>query len=412
MKFKGAPHPGQRAARNRHIGLARLFAAVLPVIIPVLGLPASSAHGQIPRELNSLSIEDLAQIEVTSVSKRAQPLSEAPAAIYVIDSEDIRRSAANSLPEALRLAPNLQVQQIDARQYGIAARGFNGYETSNKLLALIDGRSIYTTFHAGVFWELREPLLEDIDRIEVVSGPGGTLWGPNAVNGVINIISMSAIDTQGVLLRATAGARERTAAVRYGGALGDSGGFRIYATASDRDGLPTAAPRVRIDGGRGFTGGFRADWGGDADAFMVQGEIFHQDLDFDGENRGHHLLARWSHDFSGGSAMQVQAYYDSVRTDNPIASDRLDNFDLSAQHDVSVGSHHIVYGAGVRATSDSFTNKLGGFQLDPRSRTLWLGNVFVQDTITVDETFDVIAGLKLERTSFTGLEFLPNLRLA
>jgi len=389
-----------------------LLAPVLPAICALSGIAEAHDLARPPSTLNSLSIEDLTEIEVTSVSKRAELLAEAPAAIYVIGSEDIRRSAANSLPEALRLAPNLQVQQIDARQYAISARGFNGYETSNKLLALIDGRSIYTPFHAGVFWDLREPLLEDIDRIEVVSGPGGTLWGPNAVNGVINIMSKSAVDTQGVLIRATAGARERTAALRYGGALGESSGFRIYANASDREGLPNAGGRTRVDGGQGIAAGFRADWGDEANAFTAQGEYFDQDLDFSGRNHGHNLLARWTHGFSNGSSLQIQAYYDSVRSDTPILSDGLDSFDLSAQHDVVIGSHHLVYGAGVRATSDRFTNKLGGFQLVPRSRTLWLGNFFVQDTIALNEALDVIAGLKIERTSFTGLELLPNLRLA
>lgn len=387
-------------------------APAAPFICALVAIVGSPSFAQSPSELSGLSIEDLAQIEVTSVSKRAEPLNEAPAAIYVIGSEDIRRSAATSLPEALRLAPNLQVQQIDARQYAIAARGFNGYETSNKLLALVDGRSIYTTFHAGIFWDLREPILEDIDRIEVVSGPGGTLWGPNAVNGVININSKSALDTRGVLLRATAGADERTAVLRYGGTLGEDGGFRVYASGSDRDGLPTANGRARADGGRAITAGFRADWGGDADAFMAQGEIFDQDLDNSGNNRGHHILARWTHGFESGSSFQVQAYYDSVESHNPIVSDSLDNFDLSAQHDMMFGRHRLVYGAGLRVTRDDFTNKLGGFQLVPRARTLWLGNFFVQDMVAMGEAVDLIAGLKVERTSFTGIELLPNVRLA
>jgi iron complex outermembrane recepter protein len=388
-------------------------AAVPAMVIALLAVAASPSWAQPEPELSSLSIEDLAEIEVTSVSKRAEPLSEAPAAIFVIGGEDIRRSGVGSLPEALRLAPNLQVQQIDARQYAIAARGFNGYETSNKLLALIDGRSIYTTLHAGIFWDLYEPVLEDLERIEVVSGPGGTLWGPNAVNGVINIISKSAVDTQGALIRATAGSRDRTAMIRYGGMLGESGAFRVYASGSDREGLPTASGRVRSDGGRGLTAGFRADWAGDTDAFMAQGEYFEQDLDAGGNNRGHHLLARWVHDFDSGSALQVQAYYDNVERD-VIAGvfDALRNFDLSAQQNIALGRHLLVLGGGLRLTHDRFINQLNPFVLNPPSRNLWLGNFFVQDTVALAEALDLIAGLKVERTSFTGIELLPNARLA
>jgi iron complex outermembrane receptor protein len=378
--------------------------------LALLGL--SPAAAQAPADLGSLSIEDLASIEVTSVSKRSQPLSEAPAAIYVIGSEDIRRSAATSLAEVLRLAPNLQVQQIDARQYAISARGFNGYETSNKLLGLIDGRTIYTTLHAGIFWDLHEPVLEDLDQIEVVSGPGGTLWGPNAVNGVINIVTKSALDTQGALVRATAGVRERTGALRYGGALGDSGGYRLYASLADREGLPDGAGFPNPDGTRGYQLGFRADWGGEASRFMAQGELFDQDLGLSVSNQGHHLLARWDRDFSDRSALQVQAYYDSFKRRFPGVLDTLDNFDLSVQQNLTLGRHRMVFGGGLRLTHDTFINQLNPFVLDPPSRHLWLGNLFVQDTIALSDQLDLIAGLKLERSSFTGTEFLPNIRVA
>jgi iron complex outermembrane receptor protein len=371
------------------------------------------AAAQLPTDLNSLSIEDLAQIEVTSVSKRAEPLSEAPAAIYVISSEDISRSTATSLPEVLRLAPNLLVQRIDAHQYSIGARGFNGYETSNKLLGMIDGRTLYSPFHAGIFWDLREPMVEDLDRIEVISGPGGTLWGPNAVNGVINIISKSALDTQGGIARLTAGARERSGAVRYGGTLGDAGGFRIYANGLEREGAPAGAGAETDDSTRGFSVGFRADWVGDTNDFTLQGDYFHADIFDIGRNTSHNLTARWTHSLGTGSTLQFQAYYDKVSTHiGQLLQDDLETIDFSAQHDLVLGSHHVVWGAGVRTTRDFFANTISPFAFDPARQRLWVGNLFAQDSLSLGDNLTLIGGVKFEQTSFTGVEILPNMRIA
>lgn len=369
-----------------------------------------------PFDLQHMSIEELAQVEVTSVSKFAQPLSDAPAAVYVISDEDIRRSAATSLPEVLRLAPNLLVQRIDARQYSISARGFSGFETSNKLLGLIDGRTIYSPLHAGIFWDLREPLLEDIERVEVISGPGGTLWGPNAVNGVINITSKSAMDTHGGLIRGTAGARERTVGVRYGAALGGSGAFRVYANGFERDGLPGGSAPDVPDGGKGIRVGFRADWSGEASDFTLQGDYFYNDLDNDligkGRDTGHNILARWTRRTGENSTFQVQAYYDKTDRRAFGVEDHLDTIDLSAQHNIALGSHQIVWGAGLRTTHDLFINRLNAFVLDPSSKRLWVGNLFAQDSWALGQGLTLIAGIKLERTSFTGFEVLPNVRIA
>ena len=373
----------------------------------VLGSPAIAA-----KSLDEMSIEELAQVQVTSVSKHAQSLSDAPAAIYVIGSEDIRRSTATSLPEALRLAPNLLVQRIDAHQYTVSARGFSGPETSNKLLALIDGRTIYSPLHAGIFWDIREPMLEDLDRIEVISGPGGTLWGPNAVNGVINITSKSALDTLGGVIRATAGARELTAAVRYGAALGDSGAFRVYANGFDREGLPSGRAPDFPDGSEGIRTGFRSDWAGDVNVITVQGDYFYNDLFGEGRDTGHNILGRWTHAFDEGSALQIQAYYDKVDRQFIGVRDKLETFDASAQHNLTIGAHQFVWGAGIRTTNDLFVNLLNGFQLDPPRKRLWVGNLFVQDSWSLGGGVTLIGGVKLERTSFSGIEVLPNLRIA
>src|SRR5882724_2883348 len=189
-------------------------------------------------DLSHLSLEDLANIEVSTVSKKSELLSDAPAAIYVITREDIRRSGATSIPEILRLAPNLQVARVDSSQYAITARGFNS-TTANKLLVLIDGRSVYTPLFSGVFWDVQDTLLEDVDRIEVISGPGATVWGANAVNGVINILTKSARDTQGFLFYGGGGTEQRGfGGVRYGGQLGTNAYYRIYAKFFNRDDTP------------------------------------------------------------------------------------------------------------------------------------------------------------------------------
>ncbi|HEX8467115.1 MAG TPA: TonB-dependent receptor [Allosphingosinicella sp.] len=365
-------------------------------------------------DLRDLSIEQLAQIEVRSASKQAEPISRAPTSIFVITANDIVRSAATSLPEALRLAPNLQVQQLDARQFAITSRGFNGAESSNKLLVLIDGRSVYTTLHSGVFWELHSPLLEDLRQIEVISGPGGTLYGPNAVNGVVSVATRDSRETLGALVRGTAGPRERTLALRYGASLGGSGAVRVYANGLDRENMPAGPAPDNNDDFSGWQAGFRADFGGEDDKVTVQGDIFDTDVDLlpgDGD-RGHNLLARWTRRFAEDRSLQVQAYYDDYRRRFTLVEDSLETFDLEAQLNARTGSHDIVLGGGVRTTRDEFINNLNGFHLEPQSRRLWILNAFAQDRMALTPKLDLIAGLKLERSTFSGVQALPNLRIA
>src|SRR4051812_22785422 len=287
--------PGGRM-RKRMTRLRRSFALGGASCALAAAFPARAA--EIPKtveDLAGLSIEELARIEVRSASKEAEPLSRAATALFVITGDDIARSPATSLPELLRMAPNLEVQRLDARQYAVSARGFNGAETSNKLLVLIDGRSVYSTLHSGVFWELHSPLLEDLQQIEVISGPGGTLYGPNAVNGVISIASKDAADTLGVLARATGGANERTAGARYGFKLGESASMRVYADYYDREAMPPAIGPNVDDGIRGWQAGFRADTDAAASHFTVQGDVFDAKgfIAPDDGNTGYNLLARW-----------------------------------------------------------------------------------------------------------------------
>jgi iron complex outermembrane receptor protein len=368
----------------------------------------------LPDQLRELSIEELTQIQVTSASKRAEPLAQVANALFVITNDDIRRSGYTSVPEVLRLAPNLDVRRINAREYAITARGFGGYETARHLLVLVDGRSVYSTLFSGVFWELQELPLEDIDRIEVISGPGGTLYGLNAVNGVINIITRDAGATQGLTARATAGSSERTAMLRYGGRLGETGAFRAYLTAHARDNLAKGAGPEVDDGGDGVRAGLRADFGAGDDRFTVQGDIFTNDSRLaaaNGEDGGN-LLARWNQQLSPVATFQLQAYYDVFERRFSLVSDELEIADIEAQFGWSGGRHQLVAGAGVRTTNDKFVNNLGFFTLDPEEKRLWLGNVFVQDRYALTDTLAVTAGLKLEKTSFTSVEVLPNLRLS
>jgi iron complex outermembrane receptor protein len=365
-------------------------------------------------DLSGLSIEELANIEVRSASKHEEPLSGVARALYVLTGEDIERSGVTSLPEALRLAPNLSVQQLDASQYAISARGFNGLEAGNKVLALIDGRTIYTPLGSSVLWNLHSPLLEDLQQIEVISGPGGTLYGPNAVNGVINITTRDAQDTLGTLVRGTVGGEERTAAVRQGFALGSSGAVRVYANAFDRDGLPGGLGRDYDDDYRGVQAGFRSDFVTDTDHLTLQGDIFRNDADTasgDGA-KGHNLLGRWSRTLTPTSSFRLQAYYDSFKRDFTLVDDSVDTFDAEGLVNLSRGKHEIVAGAGVRTTKDEFINALNVFNLDPTSRRLWVYNLFAQDRFHVSDTLSLIAGVKVERSTFTGWQILPNARLA
>jgi iron complex outermembrane receptor protein len=379
------------------------------------GSTARAAQGVDAQDLANLSIEQLAQIQVKSASKTEEPLSSAPTALYVITNKDIVDSGATSLPEALRLAPNLQIQRIDASQYAISSRGFNGLEAGNKVLAQIDGRTIYTPLASTVFWNLHAPLLEDIQQIEVISGPGGTLFGPNAVNGVINITTKDAGDTIGGLARVTAGALERTAGLRYGFPVGGSGAMRVYADWHDNEGFPAAPGRPEVDDDyRGWQAGIRSDFGNDEDHLTVQGDLFHTDADIlPGDNaRGGNVLARWKRALGPSSSFQVQAYYDDFRREFTDVVDSVKTFDGQGQFNLVSGRHQIVAGAGVRTTQDLFVNSLNFFELVPDNRRLWVYNLFAQDRFSVTPKLDVIAGLKVEKSTFVGWQLLPNLRIA
>jgi iron complex outermembrane receptor protein len=378
--------------------------------------PVTAAQGA--ATLKKLSIKELMDIEVTSVSKRPEKLAETASAIQVITRDDIRRSGATRLPEALRLASNLEVDQIDASQWAISARGFNS-GLANKMLVLIDGRTVYTPLFAGVFWDVQDVLLEDIERIEVISGPGATLYGANAVNGVINIITMSAKDTQGLLVEGGGGSELRGfGGLRYGGVLSPGLSFRVYGKYTDRDSTVFANGR---DGGNAYRigqGGFRLDWkASDSDSLTLQGDLYETRIAAEGTpdvaSRGANALARWSHTVSENSDFKLQIYFDQARRDTPGQyRDVLDTYDVDFQHRLALGARNdFVWGAGYRLVEDDF--KSGALALVPRRRSLQTFSAFAQDEITlVKDLLQLTLGTKLEHNDYTGFEVQPSARLA
>lgn len=366
-------------------------------------------------DLTSLSLEELSTLKVTSVSKRAESVADAAASIFVITNESIRRAGAASLPEALRLAPNLQVAQADARNFAVTARGFNS-AFENKLLVLIDGRSVYTPLFSGVFWDAQDVVLEDVERIEVISGPGATLWGANAVNGVINIITKTASATQGALASAGGDRDQRSAEVRFGGELGNGGHYRVYAKTSQRDDLETERGAINFTGMRRAQVGFRADWGRAADSSTFQGDAYsgalHQLGTAEIEIGGANLLYRKSIKLENGDELSAQFYIDHTERSQPNAFiEHLTTIDGQLQSAAVLGSHRLVYGAGYRNGNDHLENDVA-FGFLPAALGLHWGNVFVQDEVDLSPNLRLIAGAKFEHNNYTGLEFLPTIRLA
>jgi iron complex outermembrane receptor protein len=384
---------------------------------------AGSAHAENIDDLRSMSIEDLANIDVSSVTRTAGSLRDAPAAIYVISHDDIARSGATSIPEILRLAPNLNVVRTSASNYIVTARGFSGNPTAqnfaNKLLVLIDGRSVYTPLYSGVYWDMQDVLPQDIDRIEVISGPGATLWGANAVNGVINIITRGSGTTQGVLATAGAGDRTRNLAARYGGRIGSDISYRLYATAHQDRQSVTSTGAGADDRAHRIQGGFRFDWTPAAtDTLALQGDAYGgahaQGTAADENIKGRNLLGRWTRNWEGGAALQVQTYYDHTArlTENGGGNFKLDTLDLDIQHNFALGSHNaIVWGGGIRRSHYTI-NGAAGLAFVPPSRTLTLSNVFVQDSLTILPSLTAILGLKLEDDPYSGTTLLPSARVS
>jgi iron complex outermembrane receptor protein len=377
-----------------------------------------------------LSIEELANIQVTSVSKKPERLLDAPASVFVITADDIRRSGAPSLPEVLRLAPNLQVAQVNGASYAITARGLNGGGNSapNKLLVLIDGRSVYTPLFSGVFWDVQDLMLEDIERIEVISGPGGTLWGVNAVNGVINITTRAAHETQGSLAVVRGASDGADLAFRQGGRKGEAS-WRVYGKAQGRSHTDLASGAATRDGWHSGQVGFRADWESGADRFSLNGNAnrgaFGQPrpglIAVAGTNpnlgtidtRGVNLTGGWQHALEDGGNVSVQLYYDYTRrVVPPTFTESLDIVDLQFQHTLApLGAHSLAWGGNARYSWDRVQGSQYVAFLPERLNQTWL-SLFAQDEITLTPTLRATLGARIERNPYTGSEFLPSARLS
>ncbi len=404
-------------------------AVALALSMPVYSLHAD--HGAtlmaaLPSDLTELSLDQLLSIEVTSVSKRPEPLSSAAAAVFVLTGDDIRRSGARRIADVLRLVPGLNVAQVDARSYAITARGFNS-SSADKLQVLLDGRSAYTPLTSAVFWDVFDAYLPDIERIEVIRGPGATLWGANAVNGVINIVTRSAADTQGTEVSGGVGTEERAfAALRSGTHVGDVGAARVFVKSAHRDAALMADGADGQDGSRSDRAGFRSDWTlSDVDALTVSGSAYASRFNTaptatvpeprPTDASGGHVLARWAHGDGASDTWTLQTYYDHYQRDIPsIYGEVRDTLDVDFQHRIALSERQsLMYGLGFRHTRDETEAPPSvAVVFLPEARTLETTSAFIQhQSHFLDDAVVLTLGSKFEHNDFTGFEIQPGARV-
>jgi len=418
-----------RSLRRRKRVLSRTAATGLAAlsILMASSQPCWAAHSNI----TALSLEELLAVEITSVSKKSEKASDAAAAVFVVNQEDIKRSGATTLPEVLRMVPGLQVAQIDANKWAVSSRGFNGF-SSNKLLVLMDGRTVYNPLFSGVLWNAQDTMLDDIERIEVIRGPGASLWGANAVNGVINIISKHSADTQGGLLTAGTGSEEKGfGAVRYGAKINDHTTYRVYGKNFYRDDLEFSNGSKANDDWHQARGGFRLDSAAPDSpySFTIQGDGYNgnadattnipttslpytTNLDNPSNIRGGNFLTRLTRKEKDNSEMSLQAYYDLARSNDRLLGDERGTADIEFQHRFqATAKQELTWGLGYRYSHDILENSQT-FSFAPASRTDMLLSGFVQDEITlIDDLLRLTLGSKFEHNDYTGYEVQPNARL-
>ena len=378
-----------------------------------------------------MDLETLMKQTVTSVSRKSERLSDAASAVFVITQEDIRRSGATSIPEALRLSPGLEVARQDAHTWAISARGFND-EFASKLLVLVDGRTVYTPLVASVNWDVQDYPLEDIERIEVIRGPGATVWGANAVNGVINITTKAAKDTQGLLITGGGGTEDQGfGTLRYGDKIGENAFYRVYGKFHNRDSSDLRGGGEANDAWWMSRGGFRLDWiPSEQNLFTLQGDLYNGELgqtitvplvtppyatalNDDVNTTGGNILGRWTHDFSPDSQLALKLYYDYQDRDRVVYAEKRNTFDFDLQHHFRLGERNdIVWGLGYNLTSDSLHNS-PYVSFDPADRTAVLYSAFLQDEITlIQDRLRMTLGSKIEHNDYTGWELQPSGRLS
>jgi iron complex outermembrane recepter protein len=412
----------RRQRATRLLRYACWYCALLGALIGVLPSALHSQNDQTAEansRLKNLSLEELAAIEVTTVGKKTQQAITSPAALAVITQEDIRRFGAPSIPEALRLVNGLEVARFNNTSYAISARGFN-ITSANKMQVFMDGRSLYTPLFGGIFTDVLDTFMEDIDRIEVVRGPGATLWGGNAVNGVINIITKSPKDTQGSLFVAEAGTQERgSVGYRYGGHVGQSAFYRVYGKFLDRGPLFLSSGASAKDEFGFGQGGFRMDAAiNPSNNLTLQGDLQSGQTGLLGRPdigvHGGNLLTRWTHTFHDGSELKVQSYYDRTARLVPGTFDEVRNtYDLDMQHHLTLAERHdVVWGLGFQVSTDR-TKPQPILFFDPSGRHLALFNLFGEDDISLPGApLHLIVGAKVEHNTFTDWEFYPTARLS
>ena len=386
-------------------------------------------------QLKSFSLAELANLEVSIASKTARKASQIAAAITVLTADDIRNSLATTIPDALRLVPGLQVARIDAHNWVVSSRGF-GDRSTNKLLVMIDGRSIYSHLYGGVLWDQHDVVLDDIERIEVIRGPGASVWGANAVNGVINIITRSALDIQsGTTVTATAGSEMSYTSLRTSGAMSENGAYRAYAKYRNQDDAVYHGGSKADDGWDDWRTGFRMDWQGDNDTHItLQGDMhrgnfseriraldfappFSQLITDDVDVWGHNILARWSTTLSGGGRSELQAYYDKQQRDQWVLEESTTTYDINYNYQLPrLGRHEIIVGGGYRYIDNELPDgdiSIGQLRFfTPEQRDDELFSFFAQDEIEVlNDTLWLTLGIKLEDNDYSGFETQPNIRL-
>jgi len=402
------------------------------VVACALALAGPARAVDADTDLADLSLDQLMGLTVTSASKKEQNADEVSSAIFVLTQEDIRRSGATTIPELLRLVPGLQVARSTANGWSVTSRGFNG-RFASKLLVLMDGRSVYTPLFSGVYWDVQDTMLEDIERIEVIRGPGATVWGANAVNGVINIITRSAKDTHGLLASAGGGNEERGfAGLRYGGEVADGLNVRGYAKYFNRDGQQNSSGTGQEDDYDIGRAGFRMDWDAtDQDLVTLQGDFYdgQAGMDFTGlpgpgtpimarfdedqQVQGWNVISRWSHTFSENMDASLQFYYDRTERTTPLIDEVRDTLDIEFQHRFALPfGQEVVWGGGYRYTADD-TDGTFAVSAIPEERHDDTFTLFIQDEIRFwQEKASLTFGTKIEKNDYTNWEYQPSVRMS
>ncbi|HEU5023052.1 MAG TPA: TonB-dependent receptor [Bryobacteraceae bacterium] len=418
------------AGYKRHSAVVAVCGCFL-VFAARADVPLPAGDFSDPGVLKKLSLEELAQIEVTTPSKAPVSAFDSPSAVFVITGEDIRRSGATSIPEALRLAPGVEVARIDANHWSIGIRGF-GTRLTRSVLVLIDGRTVFTPLFDGTYWEVQDTLLEDVDRIEVVRGPGATVWGPNAVNGVINVVTKSAGETHGTFVSLGGGNEEQGFLnARYGGGNGKNFNYRFYGKAFTRD-AELHPDNAYFDDWRSIQGGFRMDWSDTGrGAFTLQGDIYREEagervqagaytppyqynIDDNEFLSGGNILARWQRSLSQRNDVQVQFYYDRTNRHEPNLGELRNTFDVDFLQNVQLGRHKVSWGLGARFEPVRDIQVVTGLTFLPAERADYLLTAFLQDEIQlVRDRLTLTLGAKALHTNFThGIGYEPSIRLA